>query len=54
VHVAGERHPLFLVQVPEAEEEVQFIEAAGRITITVRDALGNPLIVAERQAATGR
>ncbi|HWL40279.1 MAG TPA: serine hydrolase domain-containing protein [Gemmatimonadaceae bacterium] len=38
---------------PQLRGEVRFTEAAGRITITVRDALGNPLIVAERLAAAG-
>ncbi len=36
---------------PQLRGEVQFTEAAGRTTITVRDALGTPLIVAERWSA---
>ncbi len=36
---------------PQLRGEVRFTEAAGRMIITVRDALGTPLIVAERRAA---
>lgn len=36
---------------PQLPGEVWFAEAAGRMTITVHDALGNPLIVAERRVA---
>jgi CubicO group peptidase (beta-lactamase class C family) len=36
---------------PQLQGEVRFAGAAGRMIITVRDALGTPLIVAERRAA---